>query len=253
MVGRSRLARALSNLSRMTFVHFGSVFQHAFSDLAVFVESDPDHLLASVHDIVLRFYIEVMIFQFWDDVRSQKVSQIFPDSPMDSPMACVALLQRYIARCKTQLERLVEVDRSPHFFFYGESGNSRFIAVDAVTFQSLLDKRPFQDMVVNSVVPVRPSVRSVPGVSSSIRLSGRGGGFGPASLCPWHLAGLLGAKKSGGGVYSCVADCAVSRHPPLNAIKVADAYRLIDSASCNRHLKSVLRPLVAANRGRFSR
>jgi hypothetical protein len=71
---------------------------------------------------------------------------------------------------------------------------------------SLLDKRPFQDMVVNSVVPVRSSVRSAPGVSSSIRVSGRGGVFGPASLCPWHLAGLLGAKKSGGGVYSCVAD-----------------------------------------------
>jgi hypothetical protein len=61
MVGRSRLARALSNLSRMTFVHFGSVFEHPFSDLAVFVESDPDHLLASVHDIVLRFYMEVII------------------------------------------------------------------------------------------------------------------------------------------------------------------------------------------------
>jgi hypothetical protein len=74
-----------------------------------------------------------------------------------------------------------------------------------------------------------------------------------SDLPVYALGTLLGAKKSGGGVYSCVADGVVSRHPPLNAIKVADAYRLIDSASCNRHLKSVLRPLVAANRGRFSR
>jgi hypothetical protein len=190
-----------------------------------------------------------------------KVSQIFRDSSIKCPRECVALLRRYVGRVKELVNSMVELDRSPHYSFYGESGHSRFITLDTATFMGLLCRRPFCEKMKGSgggsgSGSMGRSSSGSGGGSVGRAGGGSHGGSGSgvsSGPCIWYLAGALGAKKPDGSGYSCLSNCGGSRHPPLKEVRVADVLRFIDGAPVYRRIRALLRPLVDAQKWRFSR
>jgi hypothetical protein len=140
--GRRMLATALENLQLMMTCHFDVAFTSVFKELidALLTTSVPE--LRQIHDLVLRYQVEVLIFKFFKDVFTSNRSEMFPECCLKTPAGWAELLRRYVGGF---VRGLPNVPQQPHYLFYGSEGNAQNLLLDAGTFGALgLNKPSFR-------------------------------------------------------------------------------------------------------------
>jgi hypothetical protein len=115
--GRRMLAMALENLQLRMTCHFDAAFTSVFKELidAFLTTSVPE--LRQLHDLVLRYQVEVLIFKFFKDVFTSNRSEMFPDCCLKTPAGCAELLRRYVGKF---VRGLPKVPQQPHYLFLWE-------------------------------------------------------------------------------------------------------------------------------------
>jgi hypothetical protein len=141
---RFQLAEALGNLALMLSVHFNPQFSRVFEELTDLLQSVQSDL-RNYDDIYLKFYIELMVSNFFYDVMKMPHSRKFRDLPLCSPEACVALLKCYVHQSPGELK-----ERSPHTLWKGPEGLTRMITLDGATHCALANKGMFRCEQVES-------------------------------------------------------------------------------------------------------
>ena len=218
--GRKRLTRALFNLQLMMVVHFSSVYHNVFLSLMDFL-MDEGSKLSRYLDIYLRSSIESMLAMYFCDVKSSH-PVLFPGMPLNSPSGCAEVLRCHIQRF---ISIFHERPIIPHSEWFGTQGGARNLVVDEGTYQSLLNKEPFQRLFllkfpVSHPQNIRPSVeyRESPLKSSDQSLDF----VSIDRFCVWHVLGLLKVANRSGELFSCRKGCIATLHCGLGSIKMSE-------------------------------
>ena len=110
------------------FVPLINIFHHPFSRLL------------NCHDIFIKFKIEVLLANYFDDIFNKDKSNLFSNINLSCINGRIELLLSYIKKFE---DSITFWEAIPHTVWYECPGGANQITLDSFTFERLRIKRPF--------------------------------------------------------------------------------------------------------------